>query len=300
MSNLKCKTKLTSANRDLETSGARSLALKSSPRSTLVLPVKLDMVALALLSAAALAPAVAAVVVDTLPMDPQDLLVQMEKPVEMANPVNLVTMVLLDKQRLHNQNHNGASTAHPDQLDQPETPVALDNPVDLDNLDLLLLVADKAHPAHLDLLDLLVDPVNLVDPANLVNPVKSTKFPAQKDHPAQLAHLDNLATTDNLEAQATQEAPVNPDPLEMLEETEHPEPPATLVALETMENLVATVVATIAHLHVLLPDIKHHIQLSQTSFQEYPHTTNNLFNFVLLFVQTLEFYSKHFGIRKFD
>jgi hypothetical protein len=264
-----------------------------------VLPVKLDMVALALLSAAALAlAAVAAVVVETLPMDPQDPPVQMENPVGMANPVNLVTMVLLDKQRLHNQNHNGASTAHPDQLDQPETPVALDNPVDLDNLDLLLLVADKAHPAHLDLPDLLVDPVNLVDPANLVNPVKSTKFPAQKDHPAQLAHLDNLATTDNLATQATPEAPVNPDPPEMLDQMANPEPPETLVALETTENLVATAVATTAHLHVLLPDIKYRIQLSQNSFQEYPHT--NLFNFVLLFIQTLEFYSKHFGIRKFD
>jgi hypothetical protein len=267
-----------------------------------VLPVKLDMVvALALQSVAepALA-AVAAVVVETLPMDPQDLLAQMENPVEMVNPANLVTMVLLDKQRLHNQNHNGASTAHPDQLDQPETPVALDNPVDLDNLDLLLLAADKAHPAQLDLLDLVGDRDNVGDPFNVLNPDMSTTVPAQKDHPAQPAHLDNLATTDNLETQATPEAPVNPDPPEMLDQMANLEPPETLVALETTENLVATAVATTAHLHVLLPDIKHRIQLSQTSFQEYPHTTNNLFNFVLLFVQTLEFYSKHFGIRKFD
>jgi hypothetical protein len=206
-----------------------------------------------------------------------DLLAPMESPVGMDNPANPEMTVNPVKDRPPNNNLNGASIAHLDQPDHPETTEIRDNPADLDNPEPQEVVVDKAHP------DLPVPPDPTETPAtpeamdNPVDPDKCTKFPAQKAHLDLQVPLVNPETTVNRAIPETPEDKVKPDLPEMLAVPDNQVDPETQELPETMERVVATEDATIALPHVPLPDIKLRIQLSRINFQ---HTAIVLFSFI--------------------
>ena len=207
-------------------------------------------------------PAVVAAVADTPPMDPLDLPALMVNPAVMVNLANLAVTDNPDKEVAADLLQTGASTAHPDPLDQLEIPAVPDNLADLDKLALLRKEVAKDHP------DPLVPPdqvVSLEIQEALVSPEdldKSTKFPAQKDHLDPPVSPDNLEMMGNQEMQETQAVPDKPDLLEMLAVPDNLADLEIPEAMVPMETPADTDLATTAHPHVPLPDIKPYIQLS--------------------------------------
>jgi len=259
--------------------------------------VKPDMVAQALVFLALLLAAVVVVeevdAVDVVirPMDPLDHPAQTVNPAEMVSLDNLEMMGNPEMPAPLNNNQTGASTARLDQLVPPETLVPLATPEVLDNLDLPLKVVAPDSPDLLDPLDLPEIPDN---PDKLDSPEpldKSMKFPAQKDLPDHLDNQVNLETMDNLATQETQAVPVKLDLLVMLVAMETPVPLEIQAKTVMMVKLEDMALATTAHLHVPLPDIKFNFRLSHEDQQ-----TNYiiLFNFCILIIQAFpNYYSKN-------
>jgi hypothetical protein len=169
---------------------------------------------------------------------------------------NLEMMVVMAQLQLLNHNVIGASIAH---LDLPVVPVTLEEKDPVEKLEhlVVLLMEDAVDPlAHVDLLDLWED---LVDLDKLVAPVKLVlyeMFPAQWDHLAQLELLDNLEDLDPLETLDVLDPPETWEPLEMLELLEHLDNLVQEETMDPMENLELEVNAITVLLHVLLPVIK--------------------------------------------
>lgn len=207
--------------------------------------------------------------------DPMATTARMENPERMGSTV----LMLRPKTPLP----NGASTARPDRQDLPET---LDLKV---RMETPALLAKMAHPATPDKPEAQDHPAQEETPGkpavqdSPAQPDNSTRFPA---HPA---HLDNPATKDLPDHQDQTDKTVNPDkpdPKDRLATRATTVKTAKMAKTEKMVMMglmEMAAVATTAHPHVPLPDIKPTIRTSIKTNRRVPSTISRVFLFYLVF-----------------